>query len=72
VSLDFAHHFWTNVTITGGVSPARAYISELLPHVLSQKIDPGKLFTSVLPMNEVARAYQLMDSRETIKACLLP
>jgi threonine dehydrogenase-like Zn-dependent dehydrogenase len=33
---------WTrNITLTGGMTPARAYIDELLPEVLNGKVEPG-------------------------------
>jgi threonine dehydrogenase-like Zn-dependent dehydrogenase len=40
VPMDFGV-FLRNVTLTGGVAPARAYIDELLPEVLEGKIQPG-------------------------------
>ena len=32
------------ITITGGATPARAYIEELLPDVLEGRIEPGRVF----------------------------
>src|SRR3954447_14184855 len=42
VRMDFAL-FLRNVTLTGGVAPARAYIEELLPDVLEGRIEPGRV-----------------------------
>ena len=33
-----------NVTVGGGIAPARAYIEELLPDVLEGRIEPGRVF----------------------------
>ena len=30
-----------NITLTGGVAPARAYIEELMPDVLDGNVEPG-------------------------------
>ncbi len=38
--------FMSNITLTGGVAPARAYIEELLPDVLEGKIEPGASSTA--------------------------
>src|SRR5258707_10554325 len=36
--------FLRNITLTGGVAPARAYIEEVLPDVLAGALDPGRAF----------------------------
>src|SRR6185437_5906588 len=36
--------FRRNVTVTGGIAPARAYIEELLPDVLDGVVEPGRVF----------------------------
>ena len=36
--------FMRNITLTGGVAPARAYIEELLPGVFGGRIEPGRVF----------------------------
>lgn len=72
VSVGIAPLFARNVTIIGGMAPARHYIPGLLPEVLHGRIDPGAVFTSRLALTDVARAYELMDSRQTIKTLLAP
>lgn len=72
VTVDLAKLFGTNVTITGGIAPARHYAPELLPLVLDGSIDPGRVFTARLDLADVATAYELMDSRQTIKTLLTP
>jgi alcohol dehydrogenase len=70
VTLDLAKLFGRNIGIAGGVAPARKYIPELLPEVLSGAVSPGAVFTSTLSLDDAAVAYQLMDERRSIKALL--
>jgi threonine dehydrogenase-like Zn-dependent dehydrogenase len=59
--------FWKNVSIGGGPAPVRAYIEELLPDVLDGKIEPGRVFDRVGPLDEVPDGYRAMNERETLK-----
>jgi threonine dehydrogenase-like Zn-dependent dehydrogenase len=64
--------FNTNVGVNGGVAPVRNYIQELLPEVLDHRINPGRVFDLVLPLEEVAEAYAAMDERRATKVLLRP
>jgi threonine dehydrogenase-like Zn-dependent dehydrogenase len=64
--------FDRNITVGGGMAPARTYIPQLLPEVLSGAIKPGKVFDLELPLAEVAEAYAAMDERRAIKVLLRP
>jgi threonine dehydrogenase-like Zn-dependent dehydrogenase len=64
--------FSRNITVGGGMAPARAHIPELLPDVLSGAIHPGRVFDLELPLAEVAEAYAAMDERRAIKVLLRP
>lgn len=64
--------FMRNVTVTGGVAPARAYIDELLPLVLDRTIEPGKVFDRTIGMDEVPAGYQAMADREALKVLVRP
>jgi threonine dehydrogenase-like Zn-dependent dehydrogenase len=59
--------FFNNLTIRGGPAPARAYIEELLPDVLEGRIEPGRVFDRVGPLDEVPDGYRAMNEREAIK-----
>jgi threonine dehydrogenase-like Zn-dependent dehydrogenase len=59
--------FMRNITLTGGVAPARAYIDELLPLVLDGTIEPGKVFDRTIGFDEVPAGYQAMADREALK-----
>jgi len=64
--------FFDNVTISGGPAPARAYIEELLPDVLEGRIEPGRVFDRVGPLDEVPDGYRAMNARETLKFLVAP
>lgn len=64
--------FLNNVTISGGIAPARAYIEELLPDVLEGRLNPGRVFDRTIALDEVPAGYQAMDDREAIKVLVKP
>lgn len=59
--------FMRNITLTGGVAPARAYIEELLPDVLGGTIEPGKVFDRTVSLDHVSDGYRAMADREALK-----
>ena len=61
-----------NVTIAGGPAPARAYIEELLPDVLEGTIAPGRVFDSVIGLDDVPDGYRAMNDREALKVLIEP
>lgn len=64
--------FLRNITLTGGVAPARAYIEDLVPHILSGAIHPGRVFDRTVPLKDVAEGYRLMNDREALKVAVRP
>ncbi len=64
--------FWKNIRIAGGPAPARAYMQELLADVLDGKIEPGRVFDRVGPLDEVPDGYGAMNDREAIKVLIEP
>jgi threonine dehydrogenase-like Zn-dependent dehydrogenase len=64
--------FYQNITISGGPAPVRAYIAELLPDVLEDRIQPGRVFDRIIGINEVPDGYRAMDKREAIKVMVKP
>jgi threonine dehydrogenase-like Zn-dependent dehydrogenase len=62
--------FFDNVTVSGGPSPARAYIEELLPDVLEGSIEPGRVFDRVGPLDDVPDGYRAMNDREALKVLI--
>ncbi|ETK34762.1 hypothetical protein MPTA5024_17805 [Microbispora sp. ATCC PTA-5024] len=67
-----ADAFMRNITLTGGVAPARAYIEELLPDVLEGSIDPGRLFDRTIGLDGVPEGYRAMADREALKVLIRP
>lgn len=64
--------FMRNVTVSGGVAPARAYIEELLPDVLEGRLEPGRVFDRAIGLDEVPDGYRAMDERQSIKVLVKP
>ena len=64
--------FLRNITLTGGVAPARAYIEELLPDVLDGTVEPGRVFDRTVGLDEVPDGYRAMADREALKVLVRP
>ncbi|MDS0132306.1 MULTISPECIES: zinc-dependent alcohol dehydrogenase family protein [unclassified Amycolatopsis] len=64
--------FRRNVTVTGGVAPARHYIPELLPDVLDGKYRPGRVFDRTIGIEDVPAGYRAMADREALKVLIKP
>jgi threonine dehydrogenase-like Zn-dependent dehydrogenase len=61
-----------NITLTGGVAPTRAYIEQLLPHVLDGTIEPGRVFDRAVSLEDVPDGYRAMANREALKVLVGP
>ena len=70
VELPIGDMFFRNVGVRGGSAPVRAYIPELLPDVLQERINPGRVFDFATDLDGVAEAYEAMDERRAIKSLL--
>jgi threonine dehydrogenase-like Zn-dependent dehydrogenase len=64
--------FYSNITVSGGPAPVRAYIEELLPDVLEGRIEPGQVFDRVIGLDEVPAGYRAMDERKSLKIMIKP
>ncbi|MEU4112731.1 alcohol dehydrogenase catalytic domain-containing protein [Streptomyces sp. NPDC027717] len=64
--------FMRNITLTGGASPARAYIPELLADVLDGTITPGRVFDETFTLDRTPDAYRAMADRRVLKALIRP
>jgi threonine dehydrogenase-like Zn-dependent dehydrogenase len=71
VPMDFGV-FLRNVTLTGGVATARAYIEELLPDVLDGTVQPGRVFDRTVSLDEVPDGYRAMADRKALKVLVQP
>jgi len=72
-SINMTDFFLRNLTLRGGVAPARAYIPKLMPLVESGKLDPTHIIYR-LPLSQAPKGYELMDKRKegVIKVVLSP
>mgnify|MGYP000997292461 FL=1 len=68
----FASLFGRNINLTGGPAPVRAYLEQAIPQVLDGTINPGLVFDRVLPLDQTAEGYRLMDDREALKVMIRP
>jgi threonine dehydrogenase-like Zn-dependent dehydrogenase len=64
--------FFRNITLTGGVAPARAYIEDLLPDILEGRVEPGRVFDHTIGLDEVPSGYRAMANRQALKVLIQP
>jgi threonine dehydrogenase-like Zn-dependent dehydrogenase len=72
VELDGEKLFYAHVHLHGGPAPVRRFLPELIDLIWKGRINPGKVFDLVLPLDQVAEGYRAMDERRAIKALLRP
>lgn len=72
VKLPVRRMFARNIGLAGGMAPVRRYLPELLDQVLDGSVEPGLVFDTTLPLDEVAEGYRAMDERRAIKVLLQP
>ncbi|WP_438302418.1 zinc-dependent alcohol dehydrogenase family protein [Streptomyces sp. HUAS TT11] len=72
VAIDGEELFFSHVGLRGGPAPVRRYLPDLIDRVLSGRINPGKVFDLVLPLDQIGEGYRAMDERRAIKALLTP
>ncbi len=69
---DLTRRLFQNITITGGVAPARAYLPELLQDVIAGTLDPSPVLDMTVDLAGVPAGYAAMDKRTTIKVLVHP
>ena len=72
VSLPGDQLFFAEIHMLGGPAPVRRFLPDLIDRILKREINPGKVFTLRLPLEEAAEAYKAMDERRAIKVLLEP
>lgn len=72
VELNGEDLFYRHVRLHGGPAPVRRYLPELIDLIWKGKINPGKVFDLILPLDQVAEGYRAMDERRAIKTLLRP
>lgn len=64
--------FFRNVYVAGGPAPVRAYINELLPDVIEDRIQPDRVFDSTVDLESVPDGYRAMDICRKLKVLIRP
>ncbi|MGE5340179.1 MAG: zinc-binding dehydrogenase [Candidatus Omnitrophota bacterium] len=64
--------FLSNIGVKGSGSPAAHYIPELMPDVLSGKLDVSAVFNKTVSLSDIAEGYKAMDERTAIKVLIKP
>ena len=72
VELPIRRMFQKNIALAGGMAPVRAYLPHLLELVQDGVINPGLVFDTTLPLDQVAEGYRAMDERRSIKVLIQP
>ena len=70
--LDLQPFFARNISLRGGVTPARTYIPELLEDVVRGSLDPSPILDMAVPLDDTPRGYAAMDSRQALKVLVRP
>jgi len=71
-TIDISRMFMSNVTLRGGLAPARAYIPELLEDVVAGKLDPSAVLDLTVDLDGVPDGYAAMNNRQAIKVMVRP
>ncbi|MBC3185515.1 zinc-dependent alcohol dehydrogenase family protein [Corynebacterium sp. zg-331] len=72
VSLPGEELFFSQVHLMGGPAPVRTYLPELIRLIFERAIEPGKVFTKQVSLENIAEGYRAMDRREAIKVLVRP
>lgn len=72
VTLEGQSLFFAEINLLGGPAPVRRFLPDLIDRILAGEINPGKVFTMRIPLEEAAKGYRAMDERRTIKVLLHP
>jgi threonine dehydrogenase-like Zn-dependent dehydrogenase len=65
--LDLSRLYERNITLAGGVAPARAYLPELVRAAVDGELNPAATIDLVLPLDEIVDAYAALDERVATK-----
>jgi threonine dehydrogenase-like Zn-dependent dehydrogenase len=65
-----AEMFRRNVTLRGGIAPARRYMPGLIGDILAGSLDPSPVFDLELPLAAAAEGYAALHARTAVKVLL--
>ncbi|AKE40282.1 alcohol dehydrogenase zinc-binding domain-containing protein [Corynebacterium kutscheri] len=69
-TLDMGGLFFSQVHLMGGPAAVRKFLPQMIELIYQGKIEPGKVFDQVLPLEQAAEGYRMMDQREATKVLL--
>mgnify|MGYP002723872327 FL=1 len=69
-TIDGSRLFGLEIHLEGGPAPVRRFLPELIERIQSGEIQPGRVFTARMPLDDAAEAYRAMDERREIKVLL--
>lgn len=72
VQLDGLDLFFSTVSLLGGPAPVRRFLPELIDLIMTDRIDPGRVFDLTLPLDDAVEGYRAMDERRATKVLLTP
>ncbi|UFU00444.1 glutathione-dependent formaldehyde dehydrogenase [Radiobacillus kanasensis] len=66
--------FQRNVSLRMGQAPARAYMDTLYKQIINEEIDPTKIITHEMPLEQAAHGYDIFNRKEDncVKVILKP
>lgn len=64
--------FLRNITLGGGLTPARAYLPALLSEVLAGRLDPSPVFDREVRLTDIDAGYRDMAARTATKVLVRP
>lgn len=59
--------FLRNISLSGGLAPARAYLPHLVEQVVAGTLDPSPIFDHTVALADVGKGYALMAERTATK-----
>ncbi|MDQ6691882.1 MAG: zinc-binding dehydrogenase, partial [Candidatus Dormibacteraeota bacterium] len=68
----FTRVWWNNLTYTGGVCNVPAYMRQLLDLIAAGRLDPARIVSHRMSLDEGVTAYEMFDRREATKILLTP
>lgn len=69
---DWNEVYLKGITITMGIGDIQGKIDETMGLIKSGKLEPSKLISHRMPLDQAAEAYKLFDEREAFKVVLEP
>ena len=69
-SFPYMRVWWNNLTYTGGVCNVPAYMRQLLLLVAGGKVDPARIISHRMKLEDGVRAYEMFAAREATKIVL--